>query len=58
VQLGQAAEVRIDAHPNKLLRGHGEQPGRRLSLRPAPPRDTQGLNLVPGLSATVSVPRP
>jgi membrane fusion protein, multidrug efflux system len=79
---GQAAEVRIDAYPNKLLRGKvnslAPAAGSRFALLPPDnasgnftkvvqritaridldPRDTQGLNLVPGLSATVSVRRP
>jgi membrane fusion protein (multidrug efflux system) len=79
---GQAAEVRIDAYPNKLLRGKvsslAPAAGSRFALLPPDNatgnftkvvqritaridldrRDTQGLNLVPGLSATVSVRRP
>ena len=79
---GQAAEVRIDAYPNKVLRGKvsslAPAAGSRFALLPPDnatgnftkvvqristridldPRDTQGLNLVPGLSATVSVRRP
>ena len=79
---GQAAEVRIDAYPNKLLRGKvsslAPAAGSRFALLPPDnatgnftkvvqrirtridldPRDTKGLNLVPGLSATVSVRRP
>lgn len=79
---GQAAEVRIDAFPNKLLRGKvsslAPAAGSRFALLPPDnatgnftkvvqristridldPRDTKGLNLVPGLSATVSVRRP
>lgn len=79
---GQAAEVRIDAYPNKVLRGKvsslAPAVGSRFALLPPDnatgnftkvvqristridldPRDTRGLNLVPGLSATVSVRRP
>ena len=79
---GQAAEVRIDAYPNKVLRGKvsslAPAAGSRFALLPPDNatgnftkvvqritaridldrRDTQGLNLVPGLSATVSVRRP
>ena len=79
---GQAAEVRIDAYPNKLVRGKvsslAPAAGSRFALLPPDnatgnftkvvqritaridldPRDTKGLNLVPGLSATVSVRRP
>ena len=79
---GQAAEVRIDAYPNKVLRGKvsslAPAAGSRFALLPPDnatgnftkvvqristridldPRDTKGLNLVPGLSATVSVRRP
>ncbi|MEI6616506.1 MAG: HlyD family secretion protein [Cyanobium sp. ELA507] len=79
---GQPAEVRIDAYPNKLLRGKvsslAPAAGSRFALLPPDnatgnftkvvqristridldPRDTKGLNLVPGLSATVSVRRP
>jgi membrane fusion protein (multidrug efflux system) len=79
---GQAAEVRIDAYPGRLLRGRVDSlapaAGSRFALLPPDnatgnftkvvqritaridldPRDTRGLNLVPGLSATVSVRRP
>jgi membrane fusion protein (multidrug efflux system) len=82
VQPGQAAEVRIDAYPNKVLRGKvsslAPAAGSRFALLPPDNatgnftkvvqritaridldrRDTQSLNLVPGLSATVSVRRP
>jgi len=79
---GQAAEVRIDAYPNVVLRGKvsslAPAAGSRFALLPPDnatgnftkvvqritaridldPRDTKGLSLVPGLSATVSVRRP
>jgi len=79
---GQKAEVRIDAYPNRLLRGTvrslAPAAGSRFALLPPDnatgnftkvvqritaridldPRDTSGLNLVPGLSATVRVRRP
>jgi membrane fusion protein (multidrug efflux system) len=79
---GQKAEVRIDAYPDKRLRGRvislAPAAGSRFALLPPDnatgnftkvvqritarieldPRDTGGLNLVPGLSATVSVRRP
>lgn len=79
---GQKAAVRIDAYPDKLLRGTvrslAPAAGSRFALLPPDnatgnftkvvqritaridldPRDTGGLNLVPGLSATVSVRRP
>ena len=79
---GQAAEVRLDAYPGRLLRGRVDSlapaAGSRFALLPPDnatgnftkvvqritaridldPRDTKGLNLVPGLSATVSVRRP
>jgi membrane fusion protein (multidrug efflux system) len=76
---GQAAEVRVDAYPNRVLRGQvvslAPAAGSRFALLPPDnatgnftkvvqrittrialdPRDTRGLTLVPGLSATVSV---
>ncbi|MEY4354087.1 MAG: hypothetical protein RLZZ609_2328 [Cyanobacteriota bacterium] len=79
---GQAAQVRVDAYPNRVLRGRvaslAPAAGSRFALLPPDnatgnftkvvqrittridldPRDTRGLNLVPGLSATVSVRRP
>ncbi|MEB3335599.1 MAG: HlyD family secretion protein [Cyanobacteriota bacterium] len=79
---GQAAEVRIDAYPDRLLRGRlsslAPAAGSRFTLLPPDnatgnftkvvqritaridldPRDLRGLDLVPGLSATVSVRRP
>lgn len=79
---GQPAEVRLDAYPQRLLRGRvrslAPAAGSRFALLPPDnatgnftkvvqritaridldPRDTQGLNLVPGLSAVVSVRRP
>jgi membrane fusion protein (multidrug efflux system) len=78
---GQTAEVRVDAYPDRVLRGRisGLAPaaGSRFALLPPDnatgnftkvvqrvtaritldPRDTRGLNLVPDLSATVSVRR-
>lgn len=79
---GQAAEVRVDAYPDRVLRGRvaslAPAAGSRFTLLPPDnatgnftkvvqrittridldPRDLQGLNLVPGLSATVTVRRP
>jgi membrane fusion protein (multidrug efflux system) len=79
---GQRAEVRVDAYPDRVLRGtiHSLAPaaGSRFALLPPDnatgnftkvvqritaridldPRDSRGLNLVPGLSASVSVRRP
>lgn len=79
---GQSVEVRLDAYPQRLLRGRlrslAPAAGSRFALLPPDnatgnftkvvqritaridldPRDTQGLNLVPGLSAVVSVRRP
>ena len=79
---GQRAEVRVDAYPDRVLRGRvvsmAPAAGSRFALLPPEnasgnftkvvqristrialdPRDVQGLNLVPGLSATVSVRRP
>jgi len=76
---GQAAEVRVDAYPNRVMRGQvvslAPAAGSRFALLPPDnatgnftkvvqrittrialdPRDTRGLTLVPGLSATVSV---
>ncbi|MFM9088736.1 MAG: HlyD family efflux transporter periplasmic adaptor subunit, partial [Cyanobium sp.] len=76
---GQRAEVRVDAYPNRVLRGQvvslAPAAGSRFALLPPDnatgnftkvvqrittrisldPRDTRGLTLVPGLSATVSV---
>ncbi len=80
--LGQRAEVRVDAYPDRVLRGRvrslAPAAGSRFALLPPDnatgnftkviqritaridldPRDIQGLNLVPGLSATVSVRKP
>jgi membrane fusion protein (multidrug efflux system) len=79
---GQPAEVRLDAYPDRRLRGRvrslAPAAGSRFALLPPDnatgnftkvvqritaridldPRDSAGLNLVPGLSATVSVRRP
>ena len=79
---GLPAEVRLDAYPERVLRGRvsslAPAAGSRFALLPPDnatgnftkvlqritarivldPRDTRGLNLVPGLSATVSVRRP
>ena len=79
---GQSADVRLDAYPDRRLRGRvrslAPAAGSRFALLPPDnatgnftkvvqritaridldPRDSSGLNLVPGLSATVSVRRP
>ena len=79
---GQPAEVRLDAYPDRRLRGRvrslAPAAGSRFALLPPDnatgnftkvvqritaridldPRDSAGLNLVPGLSAKVSVRRP
>jgi membrane fusion protein (multidrug efflux system) len=79
---GQSAEVRLDAYPDRRLRGRvtslAPAAGSRFALLPPDnatgnftkvvqritaridldPRDRRGLNLVPGLSATVSLRRP
>ena len=82
IRPGQPAEVRLDAYPNRRLRGRvrslAPAVGSRFALLPPDnatgnftkvvqritvridldPRDTRGLNLVPGLSAVVSVRQP